>query len=85
VVETVTGEGLERVARSAARAGIGWVLINRDAAYSDELRRLRSDLVISNVSVDNEEVGRIQGRQLRILLPEGGHVLCGQGPPEVRP
>ena len=29
VVETVTGEGLERVARNAVAAGIGWVLLNR--------------------------------------------------------
>lgn len=82
VVETVTGEGLERVARNAVGARIGWVLINRDAAYIDALRREQSDLVISNVSVDNEEAGRIQGRQLRALLPQGGHVLYLQGPPD---
>jgi ribose transport system substrate-binding protein len=80
VAETVTGEGLERVARSAVKAGVGWVLINRDAAYIDVLRAERSDLPIANVSVDNEEVGRIQGRQLRILLPKGGRVLYLQGP-----
>ncbi len=80
VVETVAGEGLERVARNAVKAGIGWVLMNRDAAYVDALRAERSDLAISNVSVDNEDAGRIQGRQLRILLPKGGRVLYLQGP-----
>ena len=38
VVETVTGEGLERVARNAAQAGIGWVLLNRRVAYIEDLR-----------------------------------------------
>jgi ribose transport system substrate-binding protein len=80
VVETVAGEGFERVARNAVRAGIGWVLLNRDAAYVDALRVERGDLPISNVSVDNEDAGRIQGRQLRILLQRGGRVLYLQGP-----
>ena len=29
---------------------------------------------------DQREVGRIQGRQCRALVPAGGHVLCVQGP-----
>jgi ribose transport system substrate-binding protein len=80
VVETVTGEGLERVARNAVRAGIGWVILNRTVTYLDALRKERSDLPIASVSVDNDEVGRIQGRQLRALLPEGSRVLYLQGP-----
>ena len=80
VVETVVGEGLERVARNAVKAGIGWVILNRTVAYPAALRKERSDLPIGSVSVDNEEVGRIQGRQLRALLPEGGLVLYLQGP-----
>ena len=28
VVEPATGEGLERVARNAMKAGIGWILVN---------------------------------------------------------
>jgi ABC-type sugar transport system substrate-binding protein len=82
VVETVSGEGLERAARNAVRAGIGWVLMNRGATYIEALRAERSDLPISSVSVDSEEVGRIQGRQLRALLPSGGRVLYIQGPPD---
>jgi ribose transport system substrate-binding protein len=80
VVQTVTGEGLERVARNAVQSGIGWVLLNRKVTYLDALRRERRDLPIASVSVDNEEVGRIQGRQLRVLLPQGGRVLYLQGP-----
>ncbi len=80
VTETVSGEGLERVARNAVKAGIGWVLMNRGGAYIKALRAERSDLPISSVSVDNRAVGRIQGRQLRALLPSGGAVLYLQGP-----
>ncbi len=80
VVETVTGEGLERVARNAVKAGIGWVLLNRSGGYLESLRKERGDLPIASVSVDNDEVGAIEGRQLRALLPEGGRVLYLEGP-----
>jgi ABC-type sugar transport system substrate-binding protein len=80
VVETVVGEGLERVARNAVKAGVGWVILNRTVSYPEALRRERSDLPIASVSVDNDEVGRIQGRQLRALFPNGGLVLYLQGP-----
>ncbi len=82
VAETVTGEGLERVARNAVRAGIGWVIMNRNVSYLESLRAERADLAIANVSVDNEEAGRIQGRQMKTLLPKGGLVLYLQGPPD---
>jgi ribose transport system substrate-binding protein len=80
VVEATTAEGLERVARNALQAGIGWVLINTSAAYVDHLRREHADLPVAMVSADQREVGRIQGRQCRALLPKGGRVLCVQGP-----
>jgi len=82
ITETVTGEGLERVARNAARSGVGWVLLNRNVAYLGELRRERPDLPLSLVSVDQLEVGRIQARQIRALLPNGGSALYVQGPPD---
>jgi ABC-type sugar transport system substrate-binding protein len=82
VVETVTGEGLERVARNAVKAGIGWVLLNRSVDYLAELRRERTDLPLSMVSVDQQEIGRIQARQFRALLPQGGSLLYVQGPPD---
>jgi ribose transport system substrate-binding protein len=80
VVETVTGEGLERVARNATQAGVGWVLLNGRVAYVDELRGKYPGLPLSIVRTDQAEVGRIQGRQLRALLPGGGPVLYVQGP-----
>lgn len=80
VVEAATGEGLERVARNAVRAGIGWILVNTRVTYVDELRVAHPGLPIALLGTDQKEVGRIQGRQCRSLLPGGGHVLCVQGP-----
>lgn len=80
VVQTVTGEGLERVARDAAKAGIGWVLLNRDVPYIDALRREYPKLPVAIVTVDQLAIGRIQGQQIRRLLPKGGNVLYVQGP-----
>ncbi|MFI5184622.1 MAG: substrate-binding domain-containing protein [Vicinamibacteria bacterium] len=81
IVETVVGEGLGRVASAAARAGVGWVLINRKVSYLEGLRREHPGLPIAAVSTDQVEVGRIQARQFQALLPSGqGLVLYVQGP-----
>jgi ribose transport system substrate-binding protein len=80
VVEAATGEGLERVARNAVKAGIGWILVNTRVAYVDALRAEHPDLPIAMLGTDQKEVGRIQGRQGRSLLPGGGRALCVQGP-----
>jgi ABC-type sugar transport system substrate-binding protein len=80
VVETVAGEGLERVARKAAASGIGWVLINRSVPYLEELRRQYPSLALSSVGTDQLAVGKIQGAQLKMLVPRGGAVLCVTGP-----
>ena len=80
VVEAATGEGLERVARNAVTAGIGWILVNARVAYVDQFRREHPELPIAMLGTDQREVGRIQGRQCRALLPSGGNVLCVQGP-----
>jgi len=80
VVETVVGEGLERVARNAVRAGISWVLLNRGITYLDALRKEYPRLAIATVSGDQLAMGRIQGRQFRALLPKGGNVLYITGP-----
>ena len=81
VFEPVGGTALPQVARAAAAAGIGWAVLNRDAAYVEELRRT-STAPIFAVSSDHVEIGRIQGRQLAALLPRGGSVLYIQGPSE---
>jgi ribose transport system substrate-binding protein len=70
-----------QVARAAATAGIGVVLLNRDADYIAELRRLFPVPTFS-ITSNHEEIGRIQGQQLSALFPVGGNVLYIQGPSE---
>ncbi len=81
VFEPVGGTALPQVARAAASAGIGWVILNRDASYVAELRKLTSAPLFA-ISSDHVEIGRIQGRQMGALLRGGGSVLYIQGPSE---
>jgi len=81
VFEPVGGTALPQVARAAVTAGIGWVILNREATYVSELRKT-STAPIFSLSSDHVEIGRIQGRQFAALLPQGGSVLYIQGPTE---
>lgn len=81
LLEPAGSTTLPQVARAAAAAGIGWVVLNRDADYIAELRRLFHVPVFA-ITSDHEEIGRIQGRQLTALVPGGGLVLYIQGPSE---
>lgn len=82
LVETVSGDGMERVARNALQAGIGWVLLNRRVPYLEELSARFPTLPVCSIGTDQEEIGHIQGRQFKTLLPGGGSVLYIQGPPD---
>jgi ribose transport system substrate-binding protein len=79
IVEPLGATPFPKVASTAAGAGIGWAVINREADYTAQLRQAFSSPVFS-VSVDQTEVGRIQGKQIANLLPRGGSVLYIQGP-----
>ena len=79
VLEPVGGTGLPQVARAAAAAGIGWVVLNCDVQYIAELRKSYRVPVFA-ITSDHLEIGRIQGRQFAALLPKGGTVLYVQGP-----
>ncbi len=79
--EPVGSTALPQVARAAVSVGIGWAVLNREAAYVAELRSLKK-APIFNISADHVEIGRIQGRQFAALLPKGGSVLYIQGPSE---
>jgi ribose transport system substrate-binding protein len=70
-----------QVARAAAAAGIGVVLLNRDADYISELRKLFHVPAFA-ITSNHEEIGRIQGQQLSSLLPGGGVALYVHGPSE---
>jgi ribose transport system substrate-binding protein len=77
--EPAGGTAFPQVARAAATAGIGWVVLNHEVDYILELRRSFKVPVFS-ISSDHEEVGKIQGRQFAALLPRGGSVLYIEGP-----
>ena len=79
IFEPAGGTGLPQVGAAAAAAGIGWVVLNREVDYIPELRRNGKAPVFS-ITSNHEEIGRIQGRQFAALLPQGGFVLCIQGP-----
>jgi len=81
VLEPVGGTAFPQVARAAAAAGVGWVVMNAEANYITELRQTCKAPVFM-LSSDHLEVGRIQGRQFAALLPGGGTVLHIQGPSE---
>jgi ribose transport system substrate-binding protein len=81
IFEPVGGTALPQVARAAATAEIGWVVLNRDVDYVSDLRKIHR-VPIFVLTADHEEIGRIQGLQFAALLPKGGSVLYVQGPSE---
>jgi ribose transport system substrate-binding protein len=79
VFEPAGSTALPQVARAAAAAGIGWVILNREADYIAELRTAYRVPVFC-ITSDHKEIGRVQGRQIGALLPRGGSILYIQGP-----
>jgi ribose transport system substrate-binding protein len=79
LVEPVSAAGLPRVAEAAVAAGIGWVVSNAHVDYIGALRK-KPNVPVFQISQDHVEVGRIQGRQMGAILPNGGSVLYLRGP-----
>jgi|SRR5882672_7590739 len=79
ILEPISNIALPQAAGAACAAGIGWAVLNRAPDYVSQLRRTATAPVFA-VSVDNLEIGRIQGRQFAALLPKGGSVLYLEGP-----
>lgn len=77
LVEPV-GTGMPQVAKASVAAGIGWGMINSAPDYIAELRR-GGTVPVFSVSTDQSEVGRIQGSQIKALVPEG-NILYLEGP-----
>jgi ribose transport system substrate-binding protein len=73
------GTPLAQVAHEAVSAGIAWAILNREAPYIPALRE-NAKVPVFSVTVDQHEVGRIQGLQMAALLPEGGLALYIVGP-----
>lgn len=80
VVESVSRDGMERLARNALKAGITWVAQQWNMPYLERLRAEDPGAPVHSVSVDEEEIGRIQAQQFRALRPRGGTALLLQGP-----
>src|SRR5258708_19947954 len=79
VFEPAGGTGFPQVARAAAAAGIGWVVLNHEVDYISQLR-IAHQVPVFAISSDHEEVGKIQGKQFAALLPQGGSVVYIEGP-----
>jgi ABC-type sugar transport system substrate-binding protein len=80
LVSPVFDDSLAGAARAAGNAGIGWALLNREAGYLDKLRTDFPGLPIFSATPDQVEIGRLQGRQAKAVIPGGGHVLYLTGP-----
>jgi ABC-type sugar transport system substrate-binding protein len=81
LVMAVRDHGLDRVVREAAAAGVHFVFLNAVEDDLDPVRREFPAVVVSTVCPDEVETGRVQGRQLRALVPAGRRVLYIQGNP----
>jgi ABC-type sugar transport system substrate-binding protein len=80
VVEPVSVTGMDSLLRKAAAAGIGIAVLN---CFLDEVARLREQypqVATFTVASDQVEIGRLQGEQMKALLPAGGAVLYLHGP-----
>ena len=78
LVEPV-GTGMAQVAAAAVAAGIGWGIINREVDYITKLRGSSRTPVFA-LTTDQEEAGRIQGKQFAVFLKGGGSILYIEGP-----
>ena len=79
IIEPVNVQGLPRVAEAAVAAGIGWVISNARVEYVETLRK-SAKAPIFIVSQDHLEIGRMQGRQIRAMISQGGSILYLRGP-----
>lgn len=80
MVSPVREVALSSTAYAAASSGIGWVFLLGWNNYIADLHRDFSKLPIFAVTVDQHEIGRIQGKQFKALLPKGGKVVYIRGP-----
>lgn len=64
----------------AAKLDVAWVLLSRWTDALHDLRAQYPKVPIFAVLPDHQEIGRIQGRQLRQLLRPGEELVCILGP-----
>ena len=75
----VSDNALAAAGRAAVVAGLDWILLNRSADYLDPLRDEFPGQIVFTVLPDQNEIGRIQGQQVRALVDPGLRVLCVTG------
>ena len=80
IVEPISISGVETVLRKAVSTGIGAAVLNSPAEYLPHLRSEYPKVPLLTVGSDQVEIGRLQGEQLKALLPQGGEVLVIRGP-----
>ncbi len=71
--------GLAHCVRQAASHGVSWFFLNRVGDDLDDIRAAQSGAALATVTADERETGRIQGRQFRALVRDGGLALYVQG------
>lgn len=79
IFEPAGSTSLPQVARAATASGLGWVILNREAEYVPELRRIHK-VPVFVITSNHREIGKMQGLQIGALVPEGGSILYIQGP-----
>ena len=80
VVEPVAADSLDRVVHKAAESGLAVAILNGSTMSVDRLRGEHPSVPIFTVESDQREIGRIQGRQVRSLIPRGSNILYIHGP-----
>ncbi len=81
LVLAVRDQGIGRVVREAAAAGVHWLQLNAVEDDLDAIRREFPSVVVATVCPDEIGTGRLQGQQMRSLVRRGGRVLYVQGNP----
>ena len=71
---------LEQMVRDATAGGMACVILNRHPPYVEALRRESPNVTVGTVGPDQVEAGRLQARQAKALLPDGGFALYVMGP-----
>src|SRR5437868_366260 len=70
VITEPIGSGMPHVAEAAVKAGISWGVLNHEIDYAARIQR-GTGISIFIVTVDQEEIGAMQGLQLTKMVPGG--------------
>jgi ABC-type sugar transport system substrate-binding protein len=80
IVEPAAAAGYDGAATEAAEAGVGWVQLTDRPAALERLQEKFPGRLIASVGADHDEIGRLQARLFRTLLPAGGRLVYVEGP-----